>query len=67
MDADTMMDYQEATAASRLPDLHKRRFAALFRPEEVERFHFWETVAVNRAIAFKMFGDEEEAIEWLTE
>ena len=67
MDSDKTMDYTEAKNASTLPDVHKCKFACLFRPEEMERFHFWETVALNRGIRMKVFGVEQDALTWLTQ
>ena len=67
MDSDTMMDFEEASFAAELPDIKKYKFAVLYRPSEVSRFLFWETVAVNRAIKMKSFKDEEAAVKWLTE
>jgi hypothetical protein len=66
MDSDTMMDYDEASYAAKLPDVNRYRFAVLFKPSEVSQFLFWETVAVNRGVNMKAFQDEEEAIKWLS-
>lgn len=65
MESGTMMDHEEASYAATLPDIGRFRFAVLFRPEEAERFEFWETVAFNRAIDMKIFAVEAEAVDWL--
>lgn len=36
-------------------------------PEQQSRQLFSETVAVNRGFNFRVFGDETEAIKWLSE
>ncbi|MEE4272277.1 MAG: hypothetical protein V2I67_11415 [Thermoanaerobaculales bacterium] len=41
------------------------RLAILDRPENLERIRFFETVAVNRGLAVRSFGDEEHALRWL--
>lgn len=40
--------------------------AVIYRPEEIERFRFIETVAVNRGQNMKIFTDADEAVAWLT-
>jgi hypothetical protein len=65
MDSDKTMDYAEAKKASTLPDVHKCKFACLFRPEEIDRFLFWETAALNRGIRMKVFEVEQDALAWL--
>ncbi|MBN1517149.1 hypothetical protein JXA32_11360 [Candidatus Sumerlaeota bacterium] len=60
-----MMDYDEANFAASLPEIYQYKFAMVFRPSEANRFSFWETVAVNRAINIKAFPDEASAIKWL--
>ena len=65
IDSDTMMDFEEASYAARLPEVYKYKFTALFKLSEVSRFSFWETVAVNRGIRMKCFQDEEVAIKWI--
>jgi len=41
------------------------RLAILDRPENLERIRFFETVAVNRGLAVRSFGDEDDALRWL--
>jgi hypothetical protein len=65
MESDTWMDFGEASYAATLPHVGAYRFSVLFRPEEVRRFMFWETVAVNRGVSMRRFDDETKAIAWL--
>ena len=65
MEVTTLMDYDEATTAAEFNNIMQYQFAALCRPEEVKRFTFWETVAVNRGIQIKFFDKKEKAIKWL--
>ena len=65
METSTLMDYDEAITAAGFPNIIKYKFASLHRPEEVNRFLFWETVAVNRGIRIKFFKQEKDATEWL--
>lgn len=67
MEASTLMDYDEATTVAAFSDIKQYKFASVFRPEEVNRFLFWETVAVNRGIRIKFFQQEMDALNWLKE
>ena len=65
MQSDSWMDFDEASHASELPNVARYRFAVLFRADELDRFRFWETVALNRWIDMRFFSDEAEALQWL--
>jgi len=41
------------------------RLAALARREDITRFA--ETVALNRGASFRVFSDEQQAVDWLTD
>jgi hypothetical protein len=41
------------------------RSAILDLPVNMERMHFFETVAVNRGFNVRVFDDETAAVEWL--
>jgi len=65
MESGTWMDFGEASYAASLPRVGAYRFSVLFKPEDVRRFTFWETVAVNRGVSMRCFDDEARAIAWL--
>lgn len=45
----------------------KIKIAEMVLPEHKEHFGFLETVCRNRGFNFRIFGDRESAIQWLTE
>lgn len=65
MTTNTMLDYNSAINAAELPEIRRFTCAMLFRPDEVKKFEFWETVAVNRGLNVRFFDDESEALKWL--
>ena len=53
--------------ALRSPDAAKVRVAALHAPQHTEFAKTWETMFRNAGLQARAFGDEAEAVTWLTE
>jgi DNA-binding MarR family transcriptional regulator len=66
LEASLSSNYEEAKFISELPDVHRYRFAVLFRQEDIGRASLLEAVAANRGVNWKFFEKENDAIKWLT-